>query len=134
MAEKLFEKGLSESGSKQNIKVFSAGISAMDGDKASDNSITACKEIGLDLEDHRKLSPNPATAENASAIFCMTESHRVLLHMYFELPEDAPIFLMREFLNQENKELPRSIWTKHRGLPKMPGRDEGIYSIPSSMG
>ena len=106
MAEKLFEKGLSESGSKQNIKVFSAGISAMDGDKASDNSITACKEIGLDLEDHRSSALTWATAENASAIFCMTESHRVLLHMYFELPEDAPIFLMREFLNQENKELP----------------------------
>ena len=129
MAEKLFEKGLSESSSKQNIKVFSAGISAMDGDKASDNSITACKEIGLDLEDHRSSALTRATAENASAIFCMTESHRVLLHMYFELPEDAPIFLMREFLNQENKELPDPYGQSIEVYRKC--RDEMKESIPS---
>ncbi len=106
MAEKLFEEGLAKSGSKQNIKVFSAGISAMDGDKASDNSIVACKEVGIDLSEHRSAALTRATVENASAIFCMTESHRALLHMYFELPEDAPIFLMREFTEGGNKELP----------------------------
>ena len=106
MAEKLFENALAKSKTKQNIKVFSAGISAMDGDKASDNSIIACEEIGLDLKDHRSNALTRATVENASAIFCMTESHRALLHMYFELPQDAPIFLMREFMEGGSKELP----------------------------
>ena len=37
----------------------------------------------------------------------MTESHRALMHMYFELTEDAPIFLMREFVEEaDDKELP----------------------------
>jgi|TARA_B100000085_G_C18391255_1_gene450551 protein-tyrosine-phosphatase len=106
MAEKLFEDALSKSDSQKNIKVFSAGISAMDGDTASDNSIVACEEIGLDLSEHRSTAITRATVENASAIFCMTESHRALLHMYFELPEDAPIFLMREFVEEGSKELP----------------------------
>ena len=106
MAEKLFEEGLSKSDSKQNIKVFSAGISAMDGDKASENSIIACEEIGLDLSEHRSAALTRATVENASAIFCMTESHRALLNMYFEVPENTSIFLMREFIEGSSKELP----------------------------
>ena len=85
MAEKLFVDALEKSSSKKNIKVFSAGISAMDGDQASENSIQACEEIGLDLKDHRSAALTRATAENASAIFCMTESHRALLQMYFDL-------------------------------------------------
>ena len=106
MAEKLFEHALAESKIKKNIRVFSAGISAMDGDQASENSIQACEEIGLDLKDHRSAALTRATAENASAIFCMTESHRALLQMYFDLPEKTRIFLMREFMEEGNKELP----------------------------
>ncbi len=106
MAEKLFEEALSKSQSKKNVKVFSAGISAMDGDQASTNSVQACEEIGLDLKDHRSAALTRATLENASAIFCMTESHRALLNMYFEVPESTSIFLMREFMESGTKELP----------------------------
>ncbi|MGE4551030.1 MAG: low molecular weight protein arginine phosphatase, partial [Opitutales bacterium] len=77
------------------------------GDKASEHSCDAVKEIGLDLSDHRSSAATRTTLQNASAIFCMTESHRALMHMYFELPENAPVFLMREFLeNAEDEELP----------------------------
>ena len=106
MAEKLFEHALGESSCEKKIRIFSAGISAMDGDQASDNSIEACKEIGLDLSDHRSSAITRATLQNASAIFCMTESHRALLHMYFELPDDAPVYLMRQFVDGDSKELP----------------------------
>jgi protein-tyrosine phosphatase len=106
MAEKLFEQALAESKSKNEVKVFSAGISAMDGDQASENSLQACEEVGLDLTDHRSAALTRATLENASAIFCMTESHRALLNMYFEVPESTSIFLMREFIEDGSKELP----------------------------
>ena len=106
MAEKLFEEALAKAEIKKNIKVFSAGISAMDGDQASENSIQACEEVGLDLKDHRSAALTRATAENASAIFCMTESHRALLQMYFDLPENTRIYLMREFIEEGSKELP----------------------------
>ena len=106
MAEKLFEQALQASSVKKKIQVFSAGISAMDGDKASENSIEACKEIGIDLNDHRSSALTRATLQNASAVFCMTESHRALMQMYFELPENSPVFLMREFVEQGPTELP----------------------------
>ena len=76
----------------------------MDGDQASENSIQACEEIGLDLKDHRSAALTRATAENASVIFCMTESHRALLQMYFDLPEKTRIYLMREFIEEEKQE------------------------------
>lgn len=106
MAEKLFEEALAKSDTRNRILVFSAGISAMDGDQASVNSIQACEEVGLDLTDHRSAALTRATLENASAIFCMTESHRALLNMYFEVPESTSIFLMREFTEGGSKELP----------------------------
>jgi protein-tyrosine-phosphatase len=106
MAEKLFEEALKKSETKKKVKVFSAGISAMDGDQASENSLQACEEVGLDLTDHRSAALTRATLENASAIFCMTESHRALLNMYFEVPESTSIFLMREFIEEGSKELP----------------------------
>ena len=106
MAEKLFADALAKSGSKKKIQVFSTGLSAVEGDKASGNSVTACEEVGLDLSDHRSSVLTRTTLQNASAVFCMTESHRVLINMYFDLPEGAPIFLMREFVDGNDKELP----------------------------
>ena len=106
MAEKLFADALAKSGTKKKIQVFSTGLSAVEGDKASGNSVTACEEVGLDLSDHRSSVLTRTTLQNASAVFCMTESHRVLINMYFDLPEGAPIFLMREFVDGNDKELP----------------------------
>ena len=62
--------------------------------------------MGIDLSDHQSSALTRATIENASAIFCMTESHRALLNMYFEVPEKTSIFLMREFMDSGSKELP----------------------------
>ena len=106
MAEKLFADALAKSGTKKKIQVFSTGLSAVEGDKASGNSVTACEEVGLDLSDHRSSVLTRTTLQNASAVFCMTESHRVLINMYFDLPDGAPIFLMREFVDGNEKELP----------------------------
>ena len=106
MAERLFAQALKNSSVSSKVLAYSAGISAMDGDKASQNSIDACFEMGLDITDHRSAGLTRTSMQEASAIFCMTESHRALLNMYFELPEGYPVFLMREFVDQGSKELP----------------------------
>ena len=107
MAEKLLEDAFAKSKIRKKLRVFSAGLTAVEGDKASGNSVAACEEVGLDLSDHRSSTLTQGTLQNASAIFCMTESHRALMQMYFELSEDAPIFLMREFMEGvPDKELP----------------------------
>jgi protein-tyrosine-phosphatase len=81
-------------------------LSAMDGDKASQNSLDACEEIGVDISSHKSSGITRADLQEASAIFCMTESHRALINMYFDLPEGYPIFLMREFVENGSRELP----------------------------
>ena len=106
MAEKLFARAVENSSLSPKIVSYSAGLSAMDGDKASQNSMDACEEIGVDISDHRSAGLTRTSLEDASAIFCMTESHRALINMYFELPPGYPIFLMREFIEGESKELP----------------------------
>ena len=78
----------------------------MDGDKASQNSIDACNELGLDITDHQSAGLTRTSLEEASVVFCMTESHRALINMYFDLPPGYPIFLMREFVEEGSKELP----------------------------
>ena len=106
MAERLFAKAMDETNSSQKIQAYSAGLSAMDSDKASQNSIDACEEVNIDITDHRSSNLTRTSLQEASVVFCMTESHRALINMYFELPEGYPIFLMREFLDGETKELP----------------------------
>ena len=106
MAERLFAHAVDRSKISKKIVSYSAGLSAMDGDKASQNSIDACEELGIDLSGHRSTGLTRASLQEASAVFCMTESHRALINMYFELPPGYPIFLMREFVEGETKELP----------------------------
>ena len=106
MAEFLFTKAIKESSLPIKIESYSAGLSAMDGDKASQNSIDACKEIGVDITNHQSSGLTRTSLQEASAVFCMTESHRALINMYFDLPEGYPIFLMREFVEDGTKELP----------------------------
>ena len=66
----------------------------------------ACEEVGIDITDHMSAGLTRASLQEASIVFCMTESHRALINMYFELPEGFPIFLMREFIDGASKELP----------------------------
>ena len=106
MAERLFMQELSKVKTVKKIIAYSAGLSAMDGDKASQNSMDACDELGLDITDHRSSGLTRNSLEEASVVFCMTESHRALLNMYFEVPESSPIFLMREFVSEGSTELP----------------------------
>jgi protein-tyrosine-phosphatase len=106
MAEHLFAREIDKANLPIKVESHSAGLSAMDGDKASQNSLDACEEIGVDISSHKSSGITRADLQEASAIFCMTESHRALINMYFDLPEGYPIFLMREFVENGSRELP----------------------------
>jgi len=116
MAERLFAQALEDSDLSTKIISCSAGLSVMDGDKASQNSIDVCEELGMDIKDHRSAGLTRPAIKEASVIFCMTESHRALINMYFDLPQGYPIFLMREFVKDGNTELPDPF-----------GQDIGVY-------
>ena len=103
----------------------------MDGDKASQNSIDACKELGLDITDHKSTGLTRTSLEEASVVFCMTESHRALINMYFDLPQGYPIFLMREFVEEGSKELPDPYGQDIEVYREC--RDRMLEAIPSLM-
>ena len=106
MAERLFARAVDQAKLSKKIHSYSAGLSAMDGDNASQNSIDVCEELGIDLTDHRSACLSRTSLQEASAVFCMTESHRALINMYYDLPPGYPIFLMREFVEGKSNELP----------------------------
>jgi len=98
MAERLFAQALGNEEEPLNqLQVVSAGVSAIDGDLVSQNSIDAMSEEGIDIQDHRSQRLNLEMIQSAVAIFVMTESHRALIEMTYENLE-VPVFLMREFI------------------------------------
>ncbi|MDA0343322.1 MAG: low molecular weight protein arginine phosphatase [Verrucomicrobia bacterium] len=131
MAERLFAHEVSKTDLPKRIISYSAGLSAMDGDKASQNSIDACKELGLDISDHKSTGLTRTSLEEASVVFCMTESHRALINMYFDLPQGYPIFLMREFVEEGSKELPDPYGQDIEVYREC--RDRMLEAIPSLM-
>ena len=56
--------------------IESAGVMAMDGSFASDNAIAACKEYGVDINQHRSKLITEDMVRNADHILVMSEGHR----------------------------------------------------------
>ena len=54
----------------------SAGTGARDGDPASDGSLAAGAEVGLDLSAHRSTALDPDLVRRAHHIYCLADSHR----------------------------------------------------------
>ena len=93
MAEGLFRRAVVGRG---EFKVTSAGLGAMSGQPASEHSVRALKEIGIDISE---LRSKPLTAEmvrEADYIFGMTHSHADSLVVLYPQAVEK-IFLLREF-------------------------------------
>lgn len=74
MAAALLRRKLEAAG--RNDTVESAGLFALSGSPATDDAVTAMREIGLELSAHRSTQVTKEQAEKADAILVMTESHR----------------------------------------------------------
>lgn len=98
MAEVLFRHALAaEDDPMQTIQVASAGVSAIDGQAASANSVEAMRKVGVLLSDHRSRHLTQAMVSNALAVFCMTESHHDIIRLQYR-QQPARLHLMREFM------------------------------------
>ncbi|MCR9243755.1 MAG: Sua5/YciO/YrdC/YwlC family protein [bacterium] len=65
----------------------SAGISTLDGMPASDNSIAAGQELGLDLSNHQSQLVTPELMAHSTRVYCLSQSHRQAL--LAEFPDAA---------------------------------------------
>ena len=77
MAEALFNKVLEDKGHK-GINVISRGLSAFDGEEASQNAVAVMREFGCDISFHRSCSLTRQELD-ADLFVCMTEGHAVVL-------------------------------------------------------
>lgn len=129
MAERLMAHALAaESPPLSEVRVTSAGVSAAGGGPASENAGYALRKVGLDLDGFRSRPLTQEMIEEALAIFCMTESHRELIHLYFD-PVNAPVFLVREFLDDPEREIPDPFGADSRAYEA--ARDSIVEAIPS---
>jgi protein-tyrosine phosphatase len=90
----------------RSLITASAGISAYGGDPASPNSVRVLQSVGIDLRDHASQRLTQELIDQSFAIFCMTDTHRLLVETQFQRTTPH-IYLMREFLpDGVEKEIP----------------------------
>ncbi len=78
MAEALAEKQLTAAG-RDDIEVSSAGLSAADGDTASENAQKVMSERGIDLSGHRARVLRGEMLEEADLVLTMSCLHRNII-------------------------------------------------------
>ncbi len=111
-----------------DLTVLSSGVSAYDGDRVSANSVAALKKVGLDIADHVSRRLTQEMVNDALAIFGMTESHRALLGMQFDV-STPHVYLMREFLDSPEREIPDPFGYNFQAYEMT--RDSMVEAIPS---
>src|SRR6516225_10076160 len=93
MAEWLFRHAIQ---SRDDVRVLSAGLGALDGQPATQHSVEAMKEIGIDISGHRSRSLTTELVRQADLILGMTHSHTDTVALLYP-PAAEKTFLLREF-------------------------------------
>jgi protein-tyrosine-phosphatase len=112
----------------RSLKVLSAGVASRSGQAASPHSITALKNVGVDLRGHVSRPVTQALLDRSILVLCMTESQRDMIELTAD-PVPPRLHLFRDFMEDADKEIPDPY-----GLP-LPAyeasRDEMVAAIPS---
>lgn len=99
MAEALFEEIVRSAGESGNWMIDSAGVSAFDGEQATNNTRVVAAERGLDLEAHRsKLATRPAV-EPFELVLVMEERHRQMMRKAYPDLADR-VYLLKEMVGK----------------------------------
>ena len=83
MAQGLFQKMLDEK-EISSVTCQSAGISAFDGEAASENSIEAMSEIGIDISAHRSKTVTRDLLGSTELIVCLSRGHYDILRNFVD--------------------------------------------------
>ena len=99
MAEVLFEEIVRNDGEAEEWWIDSAGVSAFDGEQATNNTRLVADERGLDLKPHRSKLTSRAVVEPFSLVLVMEERHRLMLREAFPDLSDR-IYLLTEMIGR----------------------------------
>lgn len=113
----------------KSLRVLSAGVAARFGEHVSENSVFALKKVGIDVSNHIAQPLTQKLAQEALAIFCMTESHRAMIELAFD-PPPKNLYLFREFMPKPaDPEIPDPFGGPLKHYEAC--RDEMVEAIPS---
>ena len=76
MAEYLVRDMIEKQGLSDRVTVASAGMAAAEGEPASQNTLIALQNRGIDANAHRARQLSPELVKQATRIYVMTETHR----------------------------------------------------------
>jgi RpiB/LacA/LacB family sugar-phosphate isomerase len=93
MAEGFFRKAVASRG---EFRIFSAGLGAIDGQPPTQHSVTAMKEIGIDISNQRSRALTVDLIRQADYIFGMTQAHVDTIGLLYPSAAEKT-FLLREF-------------------------------------
>lgn len=73
------------------VRAESFGIATSTGLPVSENSVIACKEIGIDISGKASTAVADAGIEKYEKFYCMSQSHAKMLMQFFLVqPEKSP--------------------------------------------
>ena len=102
MAERLLVHALEkEEEPIRSLEIVSVGISAIEGNRASENAIRALDKVGLDLKNHRSRPITQEIMQYSVVALCMIETHRHLINELFPQLK-IPVLLFRELMKSPN--------------------------------
>lgn len=85
-----------------NVKVYSSGIYAQDGDIPTFEAIETMKEMGIDITKHKATNTMNSNIDEMDLIFGMTQAHKnELIYLYPHLEEK--IFTLKEYVNYKRE-------------------------------
>jgi RpiB/LacA/LacB family sugar-phosphate isomerase len=93
MAEALFRRATEGRG---DFRVLSAGLGAVDGQPPTQHSVTAMRELGMDISAQRSRALTANLLQQADYIFGMTHSHVDTIGLLYPAATERT-FLLREF-------------------------------------
>ena len=93
MAEALFRRAVEGRG---DFRVLSAGLGAVDGQPPTQHSVTAMRELGVDISAQRSRALTANLLQQADYVFGMTHSHVDTIGLLYPAAAEKT-FLLREF-------------------------------------
>lgn len=87
-----------------NLEIMSAGIFAIQGDKASSNAILALDEIDVDISGHKSQTVSSELLNQADLILVMSKSHVQNLMLRYPSIKDK-VYLLNEYAFNENRNI-----------------------------
>lgn len=102
MAEGIMKKKVEDQGI--DVKVYSCGVYAEDGDGATYNACEAAKEYDVDITQHKATNIRNSNIQDMDIILCATKGHkRLVLQLYPNLSNK--VFTMKEFANGKEEDI-----------------------------